>query len=78
MNILEWIGKRMIVRRMSLSVAFGLTIWVTLWSIEFAAKVLAAPDVSLADGALLVTAVQAPISVLCGYVFGAYLKSRAE
>lgn len=74
----DFVDNRGVIRRIALAVAVWSMVWAALWGMRFADAVLVSPDASLADGAMLITAVTAPLVALCGYMFKTYLDSRAD
>lgn len=69
----DWLDNRGVIRRVILGVAMWMTWEVTHWAMAFAA-VSARPGIDLAA---VIAAVSAPATALSGYVFKAYLDSRA-
>ena len=74
----DFVDKRGVIRRIALGVAVWSMVWASIWGMRFADAVLADPDANLADGAMLITAVTAPLVALCGYMFKTYLGSRED
>lgn len=69
----DWLDTRGVIRRAVLGVAIWMTWEVTHWAMAFAEHSVR-PGVDLAA---VIAAVSAPATALGGYVFKAYLDSRA-
>lgn len=69
----NFIDQRGIVRRIVLGIAIWMTWSVTTWAMHFAETSARAGM----DFAALVAAVTTPVTVFSGYVFKAYIESRA-
>jgi hypothetical protein len=74
-NFAEW-ERKLGIRR---TVVLGVTLWMTWkcfqWANDYAEAVLAASGDAL-GAAAIIAAVTAPVSVLQGYVFKAYIESK--
>jgi hypothetical protein len=76
-TLIEW-ERKLAVRR---TAVLGITLWMTWkcfqWANDYAEIVLAAnSDGATLGAAAIIAAVTAPISVLQGYVFKAYIESK--
>ena len=69
----DWIDTRGVVRRIVLAVAIYMTWRVSVWAMAYV-EGSTRPG---ADLALIIGAVTAPVTVFGGYVFKAYIDSRA-
>lgn len=72
----DWVDNRGVIRRLVLAAAMWMTFWVSFRMTEFAFQALASNQVS-GNIPLIIGAITAPIVALGGYVFKAYLDSRA-
>lgn len=70
----DWLDSRAVVRRASLA----LTFWMTYAAFEWAKQFALATKLGGIDAAAIIAAVTAPITVLQGYVFKAYIDGRSE
>jgi hypothetical protein len=73
----DWVDTRGVVRRIVLGLAMWMTYWVSFKMTEFAFAALAANQLS-GNIPLIIASITAPIVALGGYVFKAYLDSRAS
>lgn len=73
----DFIDNRGVIRRIVLGAAMWMTFWVSFRMTEFAFAALAADKIS-GNIPLIIGSVTAPIVALGGYVFKAYLDSRAQ
>lgn len=69
----DWVDTRGVIRRIVLAVAVYMTWAVSEWAMRF----VAGCPRSGVDIAAIITAVTAPVTVFGGYVFKAYIESRA-
>lgn len=69
----DWVDSRGIVRRIVLAVAIYMTWAVSVWAMQFVAGCTR----SGIDMAAIIAAVTAPVTMFGGYVFKAYIESRA-
>jgi hypothetical protein len=72
----DFVDTRGVIRRIVLGVAIWMTFWVTVKMVDFAFMALTLDRLS-ANVPLIIGAVTAPVVALGGYVFKAYLDSRA-
>lgn len=71
-NVMAWIDRYRIVRRVMTLGTFATTIWAIAWAMQFAsASPRAGSDVAMIIGAVLV-----PVNSLLGYMFSSYSKGR--
>lgn len=74
----DWVDTRGVVRRVVLGLAMWMTYWVSFKMTELAFAALAASKLSEGNIVLAIGAITAPIVALGGYIFKAYLDSRAS
>ena len=72
----DFVDNRGVIRRIVLAVAIWMTFWVTVKMVDFAFMALTLDRLS-GNVPLIIGAVTAPVVALGGYVFKAYLDSRA-
>lgn len=70
----DWVDNRAIVRRVMTIGTFLMTMWVIWWCMKFAME---SPR-SGSDIAMIIGAIVVPVNGLQGYIFGAYVKGRAD
>ena len=75
-QIWDFVDNRGVIRRIVLAVAIWMTFWVTVKMVDFAFMALTLDRLS-GNVPLIIGAVTAPVVALGGYVFKAYLDSRA-
>jgi hypothetical protein len=73
----DWIDTRGVIRRIVLFAAMWMTFWVSFRMTEFAFAALAAGQIGEGNVVAAIGVITAPIVALGGYVFKAYLDSRA-
>lgn len=75
-NFWDWVDSRAVVRRIVLLVTLYMTYASFSWAARFAEMYLAAKSGGGLDVAAIIGAVTAPISVLQGFIFKAYIEGK--
>ncbi len=73
----DWVDTRGVIRRIVLFTAMGMTFWVSYRMTEFVFAALAVGKISEGSIVASIGMITAPVVALGGYVFKAYLDSRA-
>jgi hypothetical protein len=73
----DWIDTRGVIRRIILFAAMWMTFWISFRMTEFVFAALALGKISEGSIVAAIGMITAPIVALGGYVFKAYLDSRA-
>jgi hypothetical protein len=74
----DWVDTRGVIRRIVLFTAMGMTFWISLRMTEFVFAALALGKISEGSIVAAIGMITAPIVALGGYVYKAYLDSRAQ